>query len=265
MGIERFVICYFLVVEILNLLLALWLAFFPFRALAQGQGPSAGQVLSRAESNFLKLATLQGTAQKAISQGKRRVNLAYKFYYQKPDKFRIELLRPLKKQVISNGQIYWEYIPSSKRVIKKELRALSDEEKRKLGVTLGFGLDLLAKVPATRYEYRLESREGGNYLVTATPKEGEASLTQKEILVESKRWLVLTFKHYSAEGKLIAQADFADYHPFKGGIWFPMKITTRVLPENYLEGIFFAEVKVNEPLSESLFTFKIPPGTQPAP
>ncbi|MBI1987424.1 MAG: hypothetical protein HYS70_03630 [Nitrospinae bacterium] len=53
--------------------------------------------------------------------------------------------------------------------------------------------------------------------------------------------------------------------PFKGGIWLPMRITTRVLPENYLESISFSGVKVNEPLSESLFTFKIPPGIQPAP
>ncbi|MBI2876525.1 MAG: outer membrane lipoprotein carrier protein LolA [Candidatus Tectomicrobia bacterium] len=245
--------------------LVLALTFFPFGSLAQGEGLSAHQVLSYAEGHFLKLATLQGTVQRLISRDKRRASYTYRFSYQKPDKFRIEYLRPFQGQIVSNGQFYWEYRPSRRQMVKRELSSLSEEEKRGLGITPGFGLDLVAKVPAARYDYRLEGQEGGNYLVIATPKPGEATLTRKEILVESKRWVVLAFRHYSGEGKLIAQADFSDHRALPRGIWLPLRITTRVLPENYVESLSYSGLKVNALLPEGLFTFQAPPGAQSVP
>jgi len=81
--------------------------------------------------------------------GKNKKTFSGKFYFQKPDKVKIEYEKPFDQIIVSNDEKFWQYMPSQKTVRVAKWSELDISERPKLD----FGLNILGQF---REDYVLE-------------------------------------------------------------------------------------------------------------
>jgi outer membrane lipoprotein carrier protein len=156
-------------------------------------------------------------------------------------KFRWEYRKPSVQEIISDSKTLWVYIPENLQVIASDLEKI-DAEQGENPVTFLSGLGQLSHDFSIVWNSpRLTA--SGDYRLLLTPLNPSQFITQIEVVVNQSAVNIWLKQHKT------------------GGI-FPIIATLVIDPSGNRTAIEFKDIKINQQLSDQLFTFVRPPGVE---
>lgn len=174
-----------------------------------------------------------------------------------PLMFRFDYFRPLQQEIVSNGRSLWMYLPENRQVILSDVTPVFNpytfNPERDRASNFLQGLPRISK--DFLVVFATDQRDiAGNYVLELTPRRATVAITKLYVVVNRD-----TVQSYVRSGRNISAAFAALARPE----WaFPILSTTMVDHDGNTTTIEFSNVRANIMLSDSLFTFAIPPGVQ---
>jgi outer membrane lipoprotein carrier protein len=184
--------------------------------------PPLKALLKAVEQRYNRTKTLEVLFSQRYTMQGRTRTESGQLWLRKPGRMRWEYSQPAGKLFISDGKIVYFYSPSSNRAEKSKLKESED-----LRAPLAF---LLGKLDFDR-EFRAftATTQGADTLITATAKSNRLPYTDVEFLVSPT-------------------------HSIR-------RLLVRGQDRSVLEYSFDGE-KVNPPIDDAIFRFKLPPGAE---
>lgn len=174
-----------------------------------------------------------------------------------PLMFRFDYFRPLKHEIVSNGRTLWTYLPENRQVIVSDVSPVFNpytfDPERNQASNFLQGLGRISKDFLVIFSP--QGRDiGGNYVLELTPRRATATIAKLYMAVNGE-----AVANYVRSGRRIADSIAS----LGRQEWtFPILSTTVVDHQGNTTIIEFSNARTNVLLSESLFTFAIPPGVQ---
>ena len=190
------------------------------------------QVVQKLEANFDSIKSYSAKFEQEVrsaSFGKSLTKGSGELFYAKPGKMVWHYQAPEEHWYITNGQIFWDYLPSVKQVLEMKLdQALSSN----LPKSFLFGMARLSDQFIIAFDPAQESAKDGDYRLLLTPKQDEDRIVlgTMSLVVDGKSFLVKEARLRDSLGN-----------------------------ENFLK---FSETRVNPKLDQKMFEFKIPAGVE---
>ncbi len=190
------------------------------------------QVVSKLEANFAGIKTYSAKFEQEVKStqfGKNLTTGSGELFYEKPGKMVWHYQAPEEHWYITNGQFFWDYLPSVKQVLEMKLdQALSSN----LPKAFLFGMAKLSDQFTVAFDPAQKDAKDGNYRLVLTPKQDEDKimLGTMSLLVDGKTFLVKEAKLRDSLGN-----------------------------ENFLR---FTDTKMNPKIDAKMFDFKIPAGVE---
>lgn len=179
-------------------------------------------LLKAVEQRYNRAATLEVLFSQRYTMQGRTRSESGHLWLRKPGRMRWEYQRPAGKLFVSDGKFIYFYSPSSNRAEKSKLKESED-----LRAPLAF---LLGKLDFDReFQAFTAKPEGADTLITATAKSNRLPYTDVEFLVTPT-------------------------HSIR-------RLLVRGQDRSVLEYSFDGE-KVNPPIDDAMFRFKLPPGAE---
>ncbi len=191
-------------------------------------GITAEEVLKGIQSRYEKINDVEANfTQEYIGKGMKQTTRGEgKVYFKKKGMMRWDYTTPHQK-LVSNGRTFWFYQPDEKQVLVSSLSSVV-KERTPLAFLAGEG-DISRDFNVLNLKESI-SESGEVYVLELTPKEPLATFSKLVVAVDRKTFTVL-------------QADVFD----------AMGNVTRTR---------FSDIQVNVGLSDSLFQFAVPRGTE---
>lgn len=248
-----------------------------FKAGSSGQAP-----VSNFSADFFQRTSLTKERREMRGDGQVAVKLATS---NSPLMYRFQYYRPYQQEIVSDGNSLWIYHPENREVILSDVSFIYNRPgfnpDRDRAVNFLQGLGGISK------DFQINFAGGmydaaGNYVLELNPR--RAMLNTRRILLVVSRESILDYiaaKKQSAgvptptpsrsapqppapRPKFGAQPPFASTQPFgppQSDI-FPILSTTMEDQEGNSTTIEFGNIRINSSLSQSDFSFFIPPGVQ---
>ena len=156
-------------------------------------------------------------------------------------KFRWQYQEPNVQEIISDGQMMWVYLPENRQVIESDISQI-DAQQGENPVTFLSGLGNLSRDFSISWGVPRIVATGG-YLLQLEPRKKSQFIQKIEIVVSEKA--VNTWLKKNKTGEI-----------------FPILSTLVTDPNGNRTAIKFREVRVNQKLSDKLFTFDRPEGVE---
>lgn len=192
--------------------------------------PDLDSVLTKVQNNYEKMNDFHSKfTQEATVRSLNQIQKADgEVWFKKPGKMRWNYYRPNKDVIASDGKTIWFYNQEEKQVIESRLTEVVDTPTT---TTFLSGLGNIKKDFNAKFSETSFPDENGNYLIDLSPKEnsGDEEYNRVTIAVD-KNMLVKTIYLYDPFGNL-----------------------TKVKLE---------DIEINKGVSDSLFKFEAPKGTE---
>ncbi len=187
------------------------------------------EIINEIQSRYEKMGDFHSKfTQEATVKALNKVQKAEgEVWFKKPGKMRWNYYKPAKDQIVSDGSTIWLYNDEEKQVVKSSLDKVVDTHTT---TTFLSGLGNLKEQFNAQFSEPKPFDENGNYLIDLTPKKSDEQYDKVAIAVDRKTMLVKDVYLYDPFGNL-----------------------TKVKLEN---------IEINKGVSDSLFKFKAPKGTE---
>lgn len=200
-----------------------------FALIAECPALSIDELITRVQGSYDSITDIQARfEQQYINKSLNQVKKAEgRVYFKKSGMMRWEYHKPVRQEIVSDGSTIWHYQPDDNQVIVGEI-SKTIQAKLSTAFLTGEG-DL-------RRDFRVLSPQGESqredrwYLLELAPIEPQADFQRLVLRVDPKRYLIVQTDIYDAFDNV--------------------------------NQIRFSGIKIDRNLSDSLFTFTIPPGTQ---
>ncbi len=169
------------------------------------------------KASFVQETLLKSLGKKQVAEGVA--------YFKKPGKMRWDYQKPMKQEIISDGNNLWNYRPEEKQVV---VSPMAHSFQSKTPSTFLMGLGNLKKDFQARWAK--EPSSGENYFLELTPRETEGSLEKLSLLVDRENFKILQARIQDVMGNVTQ--------------------------------ISFSKIQFDNHLSDSLFTFTPPKGVE---
>lgn len=221
-------------------------------------------ILAKLKSNDESLKTCTGGIIQTTILGKNKKTFSGKFYFQKPDKVKIEYEKPFDQIIVSNDEKFWQYMPSQKTVRVAKWSELDISERPKLD----FGLNILGQF---REDYVLELKGAAELdgretiLINAVPnvKTEVKNISKISIWVSKDFLMPLKFEIYDKSNNVLGWVMYENYKDYSG-VMFPQKIHmwNRLQDGHIFNHITYKNVDINKTISQNIFNFVPLEGTK---
>ena len=210
--------------------------------------------LSTVTADFFQRSTIAGKDREMRADGQVYLKTATS---REPLMFRFDYFRPLKQEIVSDGRTLWMYLPENRQVIVSDVTPVFnpytfDPDRDRAS-------NFLQGLPRISKDFQITfSPQGqdlaGNYVLELTPRRATATIAKLFIVVP--REAVLS---YVQSGRTTVNTVSSLGHQE----WpFPILSTTMVDHQGNTTLMEFSNVRTNIMLSDSLFSFAVPPGVQ---
>ncbi|MDO8735264.1 MAG: outer-membrane lipoprotein carrier protein LolA [Elusimicrobiota bacterium] len=221
-------------------------------------------ILAKLKSNDESLKTCRGSIIQTTILGKNKKTFSGKFYFQKPDKVKIEYEKPFDQIIVSNDEKFWQYVPSQKTVRVAKWSELEISEKPQLD----FGLNILGLLSE---DYALELKgfaklDGGEtILINAIPnvKTEVKNISKISIWISKDFLMPLKFEIYDESDNVLGWVMYENYKDYSG-VMFPQKIHmwNRLPAGHIFNHITYKNVDINKAIDKNIFNFVPPKDTK---
>lgn len=217
--------------------------------------------ISDMTTDFFQITTLAKDRRELRGDGRMSVKLASS---SSPLMFRFEYFRPYNQEIVSDGKVLWIYHPENREVILSDVSFLynrnSFDPDRDRAVNFLQGLGRISK------DFQINFAPGmydiaGNYVLELTPR--RAMINTRRILIVVNRESVLTYINGKKTSTGIPQ-QFGAKTPQSAlqSDPFPILSTTIDDQEGNSTTMEFNNIRINNRLPQSMFTFIVPAGVQ---
>jgi outer membrane lipoprotein carrier protein len=192
-------------------------------------GLSVDELITKVQRNYDRITDIQARfTQEYINKSLNQVKKAEgKVYFKKSGMMRWEYRKPFRQEIVSDGTMIWHYQPEDNQVIVGEI---SKTIREKIPAAFLSGEGDLRRDFRVRGPMGESRKEDAWYLLDLVPVEPQAEIQRLVLRIDPKRYLIV-------------QTDIYDAF------------------EN-INRIRFSGIKIDRNLTDSLFTFTIPPGSQ---
>lgn len=143
----------------------------------------AAEVISRLQKKYESISSIKADfAQEVTSKGMPAQKSEGRVWFKKPGKMRWEYRKPAKDIIVSDGETIWLYQPDLNQVIEKSATSTAS----------AMATDFLSGIGEIEKEFAvsLSRAEGGDYLLTLTPKEEEPGMKKLVLSVDRETFIV---------------------------------------------------------------------------
>lgn len=200
--------------------------------------------LETVTADFFQRSTLADKQREIRAEGEVFIKFASSI---SPLMFRFDYFRPTKHEIISDGQLLWTYMPESKQAIRTELTGIFDttgfDPRRDRAVNFLQGLGRISKDFMVTFAQQGMYDMNGNYVLELRPSRPMATIQRLLIVVKKEA------AYYRANPGTT---------PFRPEYNFPLLATTVYDHQGNATTMEFSNIRVNNMLMESLFTFSPP-------
>ncbi len=210
--------------------------------------------LSTVTADFFQRSTMAGKEREMRADGQMFFKAATT---REPLMFRFDYFRPLKQEVVSDGRTLWMYLPENRQVILSDVSPVFNPFT--FDPDRGRASNFLQGLPRISKDFLVVfSPQGqdiaGNYVLELTPRRATAAIAKLFIVVP--REAVLSYVR-SGRTTVTTVSNLGRQE------WpFPILSTTMVDHQGGTTLMEFSNARTNVMLSDSLFTFSVPPGVQ---
>lgn len=173
-----------------------------------------------------------------------------------PVKFRFDYYRPARQEIICDGRTLWVYLPENRQVIMSDVAEFLDPFRynpaRDRAINFLQGLGRISKDFTITFAERPEDM-AGNYILELRPN--RASVMIEKLFITVSRDAVIT----RAGGRPTTSAPPAiapEQH------LFAILSTTMVDHDGNSTTMEFSNIRSNEMITETIFSFDVPPNVQ---
>lgn len=210
--------------------------------------------LSTVTADFFQRSTIAGKEKEMRGEGQMFLKTATS---RDPLMFRFDYFRPLKQEIVSNGRTLWTYLPENRQVIMSDVSQIFNpftfDPDRDRASNFLQGLSRISKDFQIVFSSQRED-VAGNYVLELSPRRSTAGISKLFIVVHRDAVIsyVQSGRNISNTFAAMAQQEWA----------FPILSTTMIDHQGSTTLMEFSNVRTNIMLSDSLFTFAVPPGVQ---
>jgi outer membrane lipoprotein-sorting protein len=222
-------------------------------------------IVSGINDKFDLIETMTANVVRISYKDSTVVEEKWNYYYKKPDKIKIEYLKPHKRFLVLNGIKSIEYIPEFKKAQVIDLSKYTDDEKSafykkvfyRVSI-LGIRLGEIKKGSINIKQVKLEDFDA--YFV-------ESKDPDYQFWADAKSGVLLKHIIYDDKGEIVYSTQGADFKKFNGSFLLPQKLKI-VLPDEKEDGniiksdMLLNNLNINEGVSDDFFDFEIPDDTQ---
>jgi outer membrane lipoprotein-sorting protein len=212
-----------------------------------------GPRLQTVQADFFQRSTIAKTKRELRGDGRMYLQTTTD---SQPLKFRFEYYRPARQEIVCNGRILWIYLPENRQVIQSNVEQFFDPRQhnpvRDRGVNFLQGLARISR-DFTIVFAQPQSDSYGNYILELRPNRSSISIARLYITVSQDAVL----RRVGGLPKTNAPPAVAPEQ-----FLFAILSTTVVDHDGNSTTMEFTNVRVNDILSDMLFDFLVPPGTQ---
>lgn len=211
-----------------NKICTLLLILFLFTVHSSAQDKDLESVIGGIQKKYEQINNFQAlfTQTSEVKALNKTQNAEGEVWFKKPGKMRWNYNTPNKDQIVSDGKTLWFYDEDEEQVVETPLVQVSETQST---TTLLSGLGNIKELFNASFADEGDINLNGGYLVDLVPK-GDEEYNKATILVDEKDMMVNTIFLYDPFGNL----------------------TT----------IKLADMKIDTEVSDSLFNFKAPEGTE---
>jgi len=210
--------------------------------------------LSTVTADFFQRSTLAGKEREMRADGQIYLRTATS---REPLMFRFDYFRPLKQEIVSDGRTLWTYLPENRQVIVSDVTPVFNpftfDPDRDRASNFLQGLPRLSKDFLVVFAPQGQDL-AGNYVLELTPRRSTAAIAKLFVVVP--REAVLSYVQSGRTAVSTVSNTGRREWPF------PILSTTMVDHQGNTTLMEFSNVRTNMMLSDSLFTFAVPPGVQ---
>lgn len=206
----------------------LFFLLFAFTVHSNAQDKNLESVIEGIQKKYEQINNFQAlfTQTSEVKALNKTQNAEGEVWFKKPGKMRWNYNTPNKDQIVSDGKTLWFYDEDEEQVVETPLAQVSETQST---TTLLSGLGNIKELFDASFADAGDMNLNGGYLVDLVPK-GDEEYNKVTILVNEKDMMVNTIFLYDPFGNL----------------------TT----------VKLADIKIDTEVSDSLFSFKAPEGTE---
>lgn len=210
--------------------------------------------LSTVTADFFQRSTMTGKEREMRADGQMYFKTATS---REPLMFRFDYFRPLKQEIVTDGRTLWMYLPENRQVILSDVTPVFNpftfDSDRDRASNFLQGLPRISRDFLIVFSPQGQDIEG-NYVLELTPRRATASIAKLFIVVPREAVLSYVQSGRTAVSRVsnLGRQEWP----------FPILSTTMVDHQGSTTLMEFSNVRTNMMLSDSLFTFAVPPGVQ---
>ncbi|GLI37700.1 outer membrane lipoprotein carrier protein LolA [Geobacter hydrogenophilus] len=210
--------------------------------------------LATVTADFFQRSTIAGKEREMRADGQMFFKTASS---REPLMFRFDYFRPLKQEIVSDGRTLWMYLPENRQVIVSDVTPVFNPYT--FNPDRDRASNFLQGLPRISKDFLIVfSPQGqdiaGNYVLELTPRRATAAIAKLFIVVP--REAVLSYVQSGRTSVNTVSSIGRQEWPF------PILSTTMVDHQGSTTLMEFSNVRTNIMLSDSLFSFAVPPGVQ---
>lgn len=245
--------------------------FFKVNVLANQ--PSAQDIISKMEQNFLKVENYQVNVSRIYYRNEiLEFREEWRFFFQNPGLARIEVMLPKKITLLINQDDIWQHILEEKKVVRRKIRHLKEKERMLLvGKFLkpyeidGWGLSVSSKFGDRLKLVKEEVVKGKQcYLIECKPKTDDSQGLKLLIWIDKEKLALVRKELYKKSGNLLSRTENENFLEIIPGIWLPRKVETAIQTEKgeIIRQLVLRNIRMNESMKEKTFQFIPPKGCE---
>ena len=241
--------------------------FFKVNVLANQ--PSAQDIISKMEQNFLKVENYQVNVSRIYYRNEiLEFQEEWRFFFQNPGLARIEVMLPKRITLLINQDDIWQHILEEKKVVRRKIKHLKEKERMLLvGKFLktyeidGWGLSISSKFGDRLRLVKEDVVKGKQcYLIECKPKTVDSQGLKLLVWIDKEKLALVRKELHKESGNLVSRTENENFLEIIPGIWLPRKVETAVRTEKgeIIKQLVLRNIGMNESMQEKTFQF-IPP------
>jgi outer membrane lipoprotein-sorting protein len=235
--------------------------------------PSAQDIISRMEQNFLKIENYQVNVSRIYYRNEiLEFQEEWRFFFQNPGLARIEVMLPKRITLLINQDDIWQHILEEKKVMRRKIKHLKEKERVLLvGKFLkpyeidGWGLPISSTFGDRLRLVKEEVVKGKQcYLIECKPKIDDSQGLKLLIWIDKEKLTLVRKELCKESGNLVSRTSNENFLEIIPGVWLPRKIETFVQTEKgeIIKQFVLRNIRMNESIPEKTFQFIPPKGCE---
>lgn len=225
-------------------------------------GVEAKGLMQQVEARFTAIKSLRYTAERTVKGPAGSAKEVWFFSYAEPGSFRIECRQPVERILVANHNTFWEYVPAIRKVMKTDLSAMTEDERRQFlagilarvaieGIRIGKYDDLAQRAVSVS---RPAPTGGVVRIEGANPRYVMELDTENRVLKRTEM--------YDDKGECLVRTETSDFVEILSGLWYPTVVRIECKTDKGIvtSEVRFRGIEANKPLPEGSFEFKVPRG-----